>query len=184
MIRRHVRRLLLVAGPVLQSPPLQAAQALARSPAMTLPPEERFVFDEYEGQEEQHEFEREPRQYSHHELVKNMCSSIWTTRNGLKIPVTEITDDHLRNIIALLMRVEMPMGHDFPSDGMAAYYADQQMDHERDKYTTAQVWLRVLRKEQHRRRDPSARCSHGVCFHDCSAQAETHRMHCAEDFQS
>jgi hypothetical protein len=142
--------------------------------------------DEYEGQEEQHELERELeefRQYDHRERVKNTCSATWTTRDGRKVPVTEMTDDHLRNTIAMLMRVEMPMGHDFPPDGMAAYYADQQMDHEWAKYTGAQAWLVVLRAEKHRRENRAAKCSHGVCFDDGSPSAEAHRTRCKEDFE-
>lgn len=101
----------------------------------------KLELDAYEGQEEQHGLEREVKEFS----------SAWTTRDGRKVPVTEMTDDHLQNTIAMLMRVEMPMGHDFPSEGMAAYYADQQMDHEWDKYVTAQRWLSVLRGERRRR---------------------------------
>lgn len=37
---------------------------------------------------------------------------VWTTRDGRKIPVTEMTDEHLQNTIAMLKRVEMPVPHD------------------------------------------------------------------------
>jgi hypothetical protein len=97
-----------------------------------------------------------------------------------------MTDEHLKNAIAMLERTEMPSGHDFPSDSMAAYYADQDMNSEWEKYHHAQVWLEVLRQEKQRRRmrGPSARCSHGVAFHDCSAQAESHRQRCREEFEA
>ena len=84
--------------------------------------------------------------------------SVWTTRDGRKIPVAEMSDEHLRNTIAMLERAEMPEPHDFPGDSMAAYYADQDMNSAWEKYHHKQEWLEVLRREQQRRLNASEEC--------------------------
>jgi len=60
-------------------------------------------------------------------------------------------DEHLQNAIAMLERVEMSEALGFPSDSMAAYYADQEMDSMWEKYDNAGDWLEVLRRERARR---------------------------------
>jgi hypothetical protein len=80
-----------------------------------------------------------------------MSEPVWTKRDGTKILVTDMDDAHLKNAIAMLERLDEPMGHDFPADSMAAYYADGDMDKEWGKYVDAQIWLEVLREEKRRR---------------------------------
>ncbi len=83
---------------------------------------------------------------------------IWTTRTGEKIRIRDLTDTHLRNIIALIERrlkdaeAEIDAGYSYSGSGeMAQYYACGFADDACRKYGSLRMCLEKLKEELARR---------------------------------
>jgi hypothetical protein len=80
---------------------------------------------------------------------------VWTTKDGKKIPVCDMTTAHINNAINMLKRNLDVMG-DFPAYGgfsgdMAQYYAEQEMDDTLAKIRACRAWIKILERELGRR---------------------------------
>ncbi len=83
---------------------------------------------------------------------------IWTTRTGHKIRIRDLTDAHLRNIIALVERrlteaeAEIDAGYSYSGSGeMAQYYACGAADDACRKSSALRMCLEKLKEEIGRR---------------------------------
>lgn len=75
-------------------------------------------------------------------LRKSKANKTWTTKTGEKISVKDLTNSHLVNIIKMLTRISVMPAYlkaitqqakitsFFNHESMAAYYAEQDIDHE------------------------------------------------------
>ncbi len=94
------------------------------------------------------------------DVVAQRQGHVWTTRDGTKVPVTEMTDTHLKNTIAMLRRLEATCADRVAasaavastlSGDMASYYAEGAIDHEICNLSAVQTWITILQAEQARR---------------------------------
>jgi hypothetical protein len=87
---------------------------------------------------------------------------VWTTREGERIPVEQMTDAHLANAVAFLKRRIADLDEESDaaagwggSGDMSSYYADQSMFAcFAESVQIRDGWLSVLEAEQKRRRKP------------------------------
>jgi hypothetical protein len=80
-------------------------------------------------------------------IGQQMPEDTWTTRDGRKLKITEMTDDHVRHTIAMLERKLVELRTQPPATTA-----------EIESLTAAKVlvtkyWIKLLRKEQRRRYD-------------------------------
>jgi hypothetical protein len=83
----------------------------------------------------------------------------WTTKDGKRIDVTEMTDNHLRNTLAYMERRveqlwdEFTAAETYPGQGEAACYAAEcAADEALDRCSDAKYWVEVFKEEIKRRR--------------------------------
>lgn len=84
----------------------------------------------------------------------------WTTRDGRRIPLAEMTDTHLSNTLAMLRRKQdnieaetnAAAAYVGTSDSMAAYYAEHAMDEGFERSRECCMWIDLLEGEQNRRK--------------------------------
>lgn len=83
----------------------------------------------------------------------------WTTKDGRVIPLTELSDKHLTNIVLMLRRKVDAAWHEYDSavgasafnGDMASYYADQETTFCFDQVSLARLRLGPLEEEAERR---------------------------------
>jgi hypothetical protein len=89
---------------------------------------------------------------------------IWTTKDGIRVPISKLGDQHLINILRMLKRMAIAEQNDvIESAGslmcsvtaeMASYYAEQEFDNavESDWTEYTQPWFENLEREADRRK--------------------------------
>ena len=88
-----------------------------------------------------------------------MNVSVWTTKDGTKIPIAEMTDTHISNAIAHLERkieatedaMASASGHGFQGE-MASYAAEQEGDRCAERLLFLDGYLHAMKEERNRRR--------------------------------
>lgn len=83
---------------------------------------------------------------------------IWTTRDGTKIDIRDMTDTHLSNAINMLdrrietLQDELSACFGFPSDSMASYYAEGEVNGVTTEIGAVAEMKWQLQQEQRRRK--------------------------------
>jgi len=89
-------------------------------------------------------------------IRESMASDVWTTKDGKAIPISELTDDHLSNIIKMLKSKGWVHSSVWESclcfagscrGDMASYAAEQELDNMRFSLLTDNIFDEYDRRE-------------------------------------